>query len=72
MGSCLAVSHILGLTLRTKIHCWNPSVARSIRIVRQIEKAAEPYLVIYKELGREWGWGVKNEQHSIAMFVQRK
>jgi hypothetical protein len=47
-------------------------MARSIRIVRQIEQVPEPYLVIYKELGAGVAVGVKNEQLSTAMFVQRK
>jgi hypothetical protein len=70
MGSCLAVSHTLGLALRTKILCSDPSIARNIRIVGQIEQVVEPHLVIYKELGR--GWRVKTEQFYIPMVVQRK
>jgi len=68
MGLWLAVSLNLGLAPRTKIHCSDPSIEKSIRTVQQLEQAAEPYFVIYMDLGGGGGGGVKKGHPSSGVF----
>ena len=46
----LAVSQIRGVSLRIKTYYSNPLVARSIKIVWQLELFFEPYRMMFKEL----------------------
>jgi hypothetical protein len=59
------VSQILGVATGIKIHYSDPSLDKSIRIVRQIEQLFEPYCVMCKELKGA-------EAASITMCLQRK
>jgi hypothetical protein len=66
LGSYFEASQIHDVSAKIKIHHSDPSMDRSIKIVRQFEQDFEPYRVMFKELKE------KKRVAPITMFLQRK